>query len=65
MANDTPANPEKRKRGFAAMTPERRTEVAKMGGAAVPSEKRAFSDPDLARKAGSVGGKSTQGKTRG
>jgi general stress protein YciG len=64
MTNDASTTPEKRKRGFAAMTQERRTEIAKMGGAAVPPEKRAFSDTDLARKAGRVGGKSTQGKPR-
>jgi general stress protein YciG len=65
MANETPANPEKRKRGFAAMTPERRSEIARMGGVAVPAEKRAFSDTDLARKAGSVGGRNSQSKARG
>jgi general stress protein YciG len=64
MTNETPANAGKRKRGFAAMTPERRTEIARMGGFAVPAEKRAFSDTDLARKAGSVGGRSSPGKPK-
>jgi hypothetical protein len=45
------------RRGFASMTPERRREIARMGGAAVPEEKRSFSqDRDLARDAGRKGG---------
>ncbi len=44
-------------RGFASLTPERRIELARMGGAAVPSAKRSFSqDRDLARAAGKKGG---------
>lgn len=47
----------KKKRGFATMDPERRRELARMGGAAVPSEKRAFSqNTELATKAGKKGG---------
>jgi len=47
-------------RGFAAMSPERRREIARMGGRNVPAEKRSFAvDPLLAAKAGSIGGKST------
>lgn len=45
------------KRGFAAMTPERRREIASLGGQAVPAEKRAFSDRKLAKIAGRRGGK--------
>ena len=46
------------KRGFASMTPERRKEIARMGGKSVPAEKRAFStNKDLAAKAGHIGGK--------
>jgi hypothetical protein len=30
------------RRGFAAMDPERRREIARKGGASVPSEKRSF-----------------------
>lgn len=50
---DTP----KKLRGFAAMTPERRREVATRGGKSIPAEKRAFSvDRDLARAAGRKSG---------
>lgn len=45
------------KRGFASMTPERRKEIARAGGAAVPTEKRAFSqNNELAASAGRKGG---------
>jgi hypothetical protein len=44
-------------RGFASMTPERRREIARLGGRAVPAEKRSFStDPTLASSAGRKGG---------
>lgn len=44
-------------RGFACMSPERRKEIAKLGGAAVPPDKRSFSQNNgLAARAGSVGG---------
>ncbi|MBO9545795.1 KGG domain-containing protein [Caulobacter sp.] len=52
---DTTSN--KPKRGFAAMSPERRREIAAKGGAAVPAEKRSFSrSRDLAAQAGRAGG---------
>lgn len=45
------------KRGFAAMTVERRLEIARKGGAAVPNSKRSFATtPGLAASAGSKGG---------
>ena len=45
------------RRGFAAMDPERRREIARKGGASVPSEKRSFAqNSDLAREAGRKGG---------
>jgi general stress protein YciG len=45
------------KRGLAAMTPERRKEIASKGGKSVPANKRAFSvNKDLAIKAGRKGG---------
>ena len=45
------------RRGFAAMDPERRREIAKRGGASVPSEKRSFAqNRDLAANAGRKGG---------
>jgi general stress protein YciG len=48
---------EPKKRGFAAMSPERRREIASKGGASVPNEKRAFSkDKELAAEAGRKGG---------
>lgn len=44
-------------RGFAAMSRERRIEIATKGGASVPAEKRAFStNRDLAMDAGRTGG---------
>lgn len=40
------------KRGFAALTPERRREVSSMGGRSVPNGARGFSrDPALAKRA--------------
>lgn len=49
------------KRGFAGMSPERRTEIARKGGAAVPAEKRAFSkDNHLASEAGRKGGEAAR-----
>lgn len=48
----------KSKRGFAAMSPERRREIASKGGKSVPAEKRSFSqNTDLAAAAGHKGGK--------
>ena len=45
------------KRGFAGMTLERRQEIARLGGKAVPASKRAFSvNKNLAKTAGSKGG---------
>ena len=44
------------------MTPERRREVARKGGASVPSEKRSFAkDRDLAATAGRKGGETSRG----
>ncbi len=56
------------RRGFAAMDPERRREIARKGGASVPSEKRSFAkDRDLAAQAGRKGGEASRGggRTRG
>lgn len=48
----------KARRGFAAMSLERRTEIARLGGLATPPEKRSFArDRDLASMAGREGGK--------
>jgi len=46
-----------KKRGLAALTPERRREIAQLGGKSVPREKRAFfKNPEIAKSAGSLGG---------
>lgn len=51
------------KRGFASLSPERRTEIAKMGGAAVPAASRSFSkDNWLAQEAGRKGGSAKKKK---
>ena len=50
------------KRGFASMDPERQREIARKGGASVPSEKRSFSqDRNLAAQAGRKGGEASHG----
>lgn len=47
-------------RGFAAMDKTRQREIARKGGAAVPHEKRSFSqDRDLAAAAGRKGGEAS------
>jgi uncharacterized protein len=54
----TDTDPKKAKRGFASMDPEKRREIARMGGKAVPPEKRSFSqNAGLAAQAGSKGGR--------
>jgi general stress protein YciG len=53
------------RRGFAAMSPERRTEIAKKGGGSVPPEKRSFArDRKLAASAGRKGGEASRGGGR-
>jgi general stress protein YciG len=53
------------RRGFASMSPERRREIASLGGKAVPPELRTFSrDNDLACSAGLKGGKSVAPENR-
>ena len=48
------------------MNPERRREIARKGGASVPSEKRSFAkDRDLAAAAGRKGGEAIGGGQRG
>jgi general stress protein YciG len=55
--SDEPVKPKRGLRGFAAMTPERRREVAALGGKAVPGDKRTFTtNRVLARVAGKRGG---------
>lgn len=55
----------KARKGFAAMDPEKQREIARRGGAAVPAEKRSFSqDRSLAADAGRKGGEKSGGKRR-
>ncbi len=54
------------KRGFASMDPARQREIARKGGASVPSEKRSFSqDRSLAAQAGRKGGEASHGGRKG
>ena len=47
----------KRPRGLAALTPDRRREIAAMDGRSLRPDQRTFSqDPSLAKAAGQVGG---------
>lgn len=49
------------RRGFAAMDPDRRREIARKGGASVPKAKRSFSQSrELASLAGTKGGKTSR-----
>lgn len=48
----------KARRGFAAMSPEKQREIARLGGLSIPPAKRSFSrDPSLAAAAGRKGGR--------
>lgn len=52
----------KKPRGLAAVSPERRAEISRMGGLAVPSEKRMFAkNRELASSAGRIGGSNGTG----
>lgn len=69
--NSVPQSPinnqtvQKPPRGFAAMTPERRREIAAKGGSKVPAHKRAFStDRELASKCGMRGGRAVAAENR-
>ena len=56
---------EKSKRGLACLSPERRSEIARMGGKSVPPEKRAFSrNAALAAEAGRIGGSAVPPENR-
>lgn len=55
----------KAKRGFAAMSPEKRREIARKGGQSVKPENRAFAqNRELAASAGRKGGSQSPGKRR-
>ena len=61
MTNEAP---KKARRGFAAMTQAKRTELARKGGSSVPSHKRSFSkDRNLAAIAGRKGGEASRAST--
>jgi uncharacterized protein len=64
MTDDQPIKP-KRKSGFALLSPEKRREMASLGGRSVPAEKRSFAqNPDLAAQAGRKGGKALDASKR-
>lgn len=51
------------KRGFGSMDPEKQREIARLGGSAVPDDRRSFSqDRSLASEAGRKGGLKSQRK---
>jgi general stress protein YciG len=53
------------RQGFASMTPERRLELARKGGAAVPANRRTFTvNRALAAAAGRAGGKGVKASDR-
>lgn len=53
------------RRGFAAMAPEKRTAIARKGGASVAAENRSFAKSrDLAISAGRKGGQNSHGGGR-
>lgn len=55
----------RQRRGFAAMDPARRKEIARKGGGSVPPSKRSFArDRDLAAWAGKKGGEASKGGGR-
>ena len=59
-------NDGRKRSGFASMSPERRKEVAAMGGKGSKADKRYFSiNPDKAREAGKLGGKGKAQKSKG
>jgi general stress protein YciG len=53
---------DKKPRGLATLTPERRKEISSMGGKAVPAEKRYYANKANASAAGYKGGKAPRGK---
>lgn len=55
----------KARRGFAAMSPEKRAEISRKGGSSIPAEKRSFyRDRGLAAAAGQKGGEASSGGGR-
>jgi general stress protein YciG len=65
MSDANRPDTQKSRRGFAAMDPAKQREIARKGGAAVPSQNRSFSkDPSLAAAAGRKGGEQSHGGGR-
>lgn len=55
----------KSRRGFASMSPEKRRQIASLGGKSVAPENRSFSrDRTLAARAGSIGGQAVDSDKR-
>ena len=55
----------KSKKGLASLSPERRRQIASMGGKSVPKEKRTFArNRDVASAAGKKGGRTIRPETR-
>jgi general stress protein YciG len=55
----------KSKKGLASLSPERRRQIASMGGKSVPKEKRTFArNRDVASAAGKIGGRTIRPETR-
>jgi uncharacterized protein len=65
MADDQPTRT-KGKQGFASMSPEKRREIAIIGGKSVPAEKLGFAalSPERRRELASKGGKSVPAEKR-
>jgi general stress protein YciG len=64
--NEDAMDKPKSKRGFASMSPEKRREIASLGGKSIPAERRSFSrDPELAAAAGRKGGLARAAARRG
>jgi general stress protein YciG len=65
MVDQTPGEQHKSRRGFAAMSPERQREIARLGGKSVPRSSRSFfQNRQLAADAGRKGGRSVPGTKR-
>lgn len=65
MTTDKPAENRRAARGFAALSPEKRSEISSKGGKAVPNQSRAFYlDNTLAKVAGAKGGKGVPAEKR-
>lgn len=65
MVKDEKPKDGKSRRGFASMSPEKRRQIASLGGRSVAPENRSFSrDRALAAEAGSKGGQSVESEKR-